>query len=517
MEVLPLTTFELLLIGLIVIGSAKFISMVYRQCSYWKNSKVPYVWAFPVFGTAWRLLFQRISFRDYCTFIYNYYSDVRYVGVMDFATPTVVIKDPELIREIGVKSFEHFPNHRSFVTEEMDPIFGKNLFSLKDERWKIMRNILSPSFTTSKIKFMFNLVSNCSRDFVNYLHDHPDCCSMVEAKNIFTRYTNDVIATVALGISVNSMKDPDNELYKKGLDVSRFSGVFRLIKFMLFRLNPHLTRMVGFTFLSQATSKFFWDLITETVRTRRKQRIIRPDMIHLLMQAKNSDEITSSEMSIDYIVAQAFIFFLAGFDTVSTVLSHTIYELALHQDIQERLREEVDRYLIEGNGEISYESLSKMEYMEMVISESLRMHPATMLTDRLCTQQFQLPPAGPGYNSVTVHPGENIWFPIYTLHHDPKYFSDPEKFDPERFNKENMHKIDPYAYIPFGVGPRKCIGNRFALMEVKVLLVHLIQKFVIKPNERTSVPLVYKKGSFTLAPQDGFWFTLEKRNSLTVD
>ncbi|CAL7948655.1 unnamed protein product [Xylocopa violacea] len=514
MEVLPLTTFELLLTALIVIGSAKFISIVYRRCSYWKNNKVPHVWAFPVFGSAWRVLFQRISLRDYSMFIYNYHSDVRYFGVMDFATPTVVIKDPELIKEIGVKSFEHFPNHRSFVTEEMDPVFGKNLFSLKDDRWKIMRNTLSPSFTNSKMKFMFNLVSNCSHEFVNYLYDHPDCCSMVEAKNIFTRYTNDVIATVALGISVNSLKDPDNELYKKGIDVSTFSGIFRLMKFMLFRLNPRLTRMVGFRFLSRATSRFFWNLISETVKTRREQRIIRPDMIHLLMQARDSNETTSSEGNIDDIVAQAFIFFLAGFDTVSTVMCHAIYELALHQDVQERLREEVDRYLFEENGEISYESLSKMEYMEMVISESLRMHPPTVLIDRLCSEKFQLPPAGPGYNSVTVYPGENIWFPTFPLHRDPKYFSDPEKFDPERFNIENARNINPYVYIPFGVGPRKCIGNRFALMEIKILLVHLVQKFVIKPNERTSVPLVYKKGSFTLTPQNGFWLTLEKRNSI---
>ena len=512
MEVLFLSTFELLFISLIIITSAKLILIIYQQFTYWKKNKVPYIQGGPIFGTVWRVIFRRITFPDYCMFVYNYYPDVRYIGVMDFATPTVVIRDPELINEIGVKSFKHFPNHRSFVSEEMDPIFGKNVFSLKDDRWREMRNSLSPFFTGNKMRFMFELVSKCSNDFVSYLYEHSEFHSMVELKDIFTRYGNDVIATVAFGINVNSLKNPDNEFYKRGIDISSFSGTLRLIKFMLFRLNPRLTRMAGLRFLSRATANFFWNVISETVTARKTRGIVRPDMIHLLMQVKDLKE-PSYRLTIDDIVAQAFIFFLAGFDTVSTLLCYVVYELALHQDIQQKLREEVDCYLEKENGEISYEAMSKMEYMEMVISETLRMHPPSLIVDRVCAKKFELPAAAPGYQSVTVYPNDNIWIPVHAIHRDSKYFPDPEKFDPERFSNENKSTINPYTYIPFGVGPRKCIGNRFALMETKLLIIRLLEKFIIKPNEKTTIPIVYKKVDFTPASKHGFWLTLEKRNS----
>ncbi|XP_076173802.1 cytochrome P450 9e2-like [Ptiloglossa arizonensis] len=505
-------SFKLLVIALITVGLAKFISMLHRQYSYWKKRRVPYIWAMPVFGTGWRIFIRRISFPDYAKFIYNYYPNVKYVAVMDFATPTIVIRDPELIREITIKNFENFPDHQSFINEEVDPIFGRNVFSLRGERWREMRNTLSPSFTASKMRFMFELVSKCSKEFVDYLYDHPDFSSSMEAKDAFTRYTNDVIATVAFGISVNSLEDRDNEFYMKGADATKFGGFLRLLKFMLFRMSPRLSRIIGLSFLSSDTASFFHRVVSETVKTRDEQNIIRPDMIHLLMQARDKEKPTSQQMTIGDIIAQAFIFFLAGFDTSSTLMCYIVHELAINPDIQEKLRKEVDRYMAEGNGEISYEALSKMEYMEMVTSEALRKYPPVVFIDRLCAQKFELPSAGPGYNSVIVHPTDTVWFPVYALHHDPKYFPDPKKFDPERFSEENKSNIVPYTYMPFGLGPRKCIGNRFALMETKILMAHLLHRFHLKPTEKTKIPIVFSKAQFSLHSDDGFWIGLEKRN-----
>ena len=430
---------------------------------------------------------------------------------MDFSTPGVVIRDPVLIREIAIKNFEHFPDHQSFINEKIDPIFGKNVFSLRGERWKEMRSTLSPSFTASKMRFIFELVSKCSQEFVNYLYNHPEFSSSMEAKDAFTRYTNDTIATVAFGISVNSLRDRENEFYKKGADATNFGGLFRLMKFLLFRMNPRLTRMAGFSFLSRDTASFFKRVVFETVKARDEQNIVRPDMIHLLMEARDKEKLVSRQMTIDDITAQAFIFFLAGFDTSSTLMCYIVHELAINPDIQEKLRQEIDRYMQEGNGEISYEALSRMKYMEMVTSEALRKYPPLVLIDRLCARKFQLPPAGPGYNSVTVHPDNVVLFPVYALHHDPKCFPEPEKFDPERFSDENKDKIDPYTYLPFGLGPRKCIGNRFALMETKILIAHLLHRFYLKCTEKTKIQVEFSKKNFSITPDGGFWIGLEKR------
>lgn len=429
---------------------------------------------------------------------------------MNVIFPAVLIRDPDLIRDVAVKYFDHFTDRYNFVNEEIEPLFGNSVSLLRGERWKEMRNILSPSFTASKMRFMFELVSKCSQDFVDYLVEHPEYSSFIDAKDAFTRYTNDVIFTVAFGINVNSLKDRNNECFVRGKTV--FNDIFgSIFKLLVINTCPSLAKMIGMKVITPATTSFFRRTISDALKTRREQGIVRPDMLHLLMQAKDKD--SETELTVDDIISQAFTFFLAGFDSSSTMMCFMTYELALNPDIQEKLRNEVDQCFDETNGEINYETLSKMEYMDMVVSETNRKHTFAVFIDRVCTQEFELPPAEPGYNSVVIKPGDCVWFPVYALHHDPKYFPDPEKFDPERFNEQNKGNILPYTYLPFGVGPRQCIGNRFALMEIKILMVHLLRKFVIKPNEKTPIPLVFEKANFALAPVGGWWVSLEKRKS----
>ncbi|XP_014488265.1 PREDICTED: uncharacterized protein LOC106751726 [Dinoponera quadriceps] len=504
--------FALLLTTLFAIGVLKLVVVLYHVYTHWKKRGVPYIPAVPNLGSPWILLFRRMSFPDFNKHIYNYDPNAKYIGMMDIATPLVVLRDPELIKDVIVKDFEHFTDHPPFVTEEFDPLFGKNVFALCGDRWKEMRNTLSPSFTASKMKVMFELVSRCSHEFTEYLADHPELRSSIDTKDAFRRYATDVIATSAFGISVNSMKERSNEFFIRGMEASNFSSFVPVLKFMLFRTTPRLMKALGMHFFSSATSQFFKRIVAETIKIREEQGIVRPDMIHLLMQARDKEGRSSvHDMTLDDIVSQAFIFFLAGFDTSSTIMCFLVHELAVHRDIQDRLYEEIERHLAEGNGEISYELMSKMTYLDMVVSEALRKYPPVPIIDRICVKSYKLSPSKPGCKSVIIEPTSIIWIPAYALHHDPNYFPDPSKFDPERFSDENKDNIVPYTYMPFGLGPRMCIGNRFALMEVKLLVVHLLQKFIFKATEKTVDPIVFDKSLFALHPDGGFWISLEKR------
>ncbi|XP_011705626.1 PREDICTED: cytochrome P450 9e2-like, partial [Wasmannia auropunctata] len=257
-------------------------------------------------------------------------------------SPAVLLRDPELIRDVLVKNFEHFPDHRSFLDESVEPLFTKNIFSLRGDRWREMRNTLSPSFTASKMKFMFDLLSKCSHDFVNYLVDHPELCHEIESKGTFRRYTTDVIATAAFGISVNSMRDRDNEFYVKGMETNKFF-VSRpaMAKYIFLRMFPWLAKSIGLTFFPSATYKFYKKIVEETIRARQEQDIVRPDMIHLLMQSRDKKSDNGDEITLDVIVSQAFFFFFAGFDTASVLMCFIAHELAVNPNIQNRLREEV--------------------------------------------------------------------------------------------------------------------------------------------------------------------------------
>ncbi|KAJ8916091.1 hypothetical protein NQ315_004457 [Exocentrus adspersus] len=210
------------------------------------------------------------------------------------------------------------------------------------------------------------------------------------------------------------------------------------------------------------------------------------------------------------VVAQAMIFFLAGFDSVSTLMCFTTYELAANPDIQDRLRQEVMTTLDECGGKITYEGLLKMKYLDMVVSEVLRKWPSTLATDRLCLKPYTINPALPDEQPLHLEEGSILMIPIYGMHHDQEYFPNPDRFDPDRFNDENKDNIKPYTYFPFGLGPRNCIGSRFALLENKVLMFYILMYFEIVPVERSRIPVQLSKTSINLTAEGGFWFGLKR-------
>lgn len=145
------------------------------------------------------------------------------------------------------------------------------------------------------------------------------------------------------------------------------------------------------------------------------------------------------------------------------------------------------------------------------VLEILRKFPVQIATDRLSTKPYVLQPTTENETPVLIEVGTAIIIPTYALHHDPEYFPDPEKFDPERFSDENKQNIKPYAYQPFGIGPRSCIASRFAIMEIKLVFFHLLSKFELVPVEKTRIPLVYKKTMMTLSSEYGFWLGLKRK------
>ncbi|XP_043480618.1 cytochrome P450 9e2-like [Leptopilina heterotoma] len=499
------TTMLLLLIFIVIISVLFFI----RFQNYWtRKGLIPHVQPVPFFGNTLPVLFRRThTISEYICETYNLFPTARYVGGMQFHTPIIILRDPDLIRDMCIKYFDYLPDHMGLFPENTDPLFGKNLFVLRGDKWREMRNALSPSFTGSKMKFIFKLIYECSTNFVQYFLDNPEVTNSVNVKDCFSRYTIDVIATSAFGITVNSVKDRDNEFHRHGVEAADFSGIGRGLKIMLARYCTTFMKFIGEPILSRSTTRFFKTIIQQTVKKRKELNINRPDMINFIIEACQNED--GKELSNDDIVGHAFMFLLAGFATSATVMGFLAHELAVNPKIQEKQRNEVDQFTKE-NDEITYDTLSKMKYLDMVISETLRKYPPNAMMDRLCAKKFTLPKSTPDSEEYTIEPNSLIWLPIYALHHDPKYFPDPEKFSPERFSDENKDNINPYTYIPFGVGPQKCIGNRFALMEIKILFVHLLKNFILEREERTRHPIKFEKGFLVIAKGE-LWIKFTRR------
>jgi cytochrome P450 family 9 len=527
----------ILIIIIIVIAIALGCYKIVDSHKYWIRKGV--VQGKPMFllGDTWGILIRKYSAPELNLQLYNIIPNARYCGIYQFLLPTLLIRDPDLIKQITVKDFDHFVDHRGFVPTESDPLLGKSLFSLSGMKWREMRSTLSPSFTSSKVKYLFSIISQNGEQFVKHFQEQDKDVVTVEMRDVITKFTNDVIANSVFGFDCNSLKEPNNEFYVRGKEATDFKSFRKIFVFMGSILIPQLIKLFKISFFSEKMITFFTKIVKENIYSREKHGVVRPDMINLLLQARKPNfkyeqsqslpdtgfatveeseigqdqKLSKKDITDEDITAQAFIFFFAGFDSVSSLLCFMSHELAVNQDVQEKLMQEVDDTWNECDGKITYEALMSMKYMDMVVSETLRKWPNAIATDRICTKPYTIEPKSPNEKPLRLEVNDNVLISMYAIHRDPQYYPDPDRFDPERFSDENKSKIHPYTYLPFGTGPRSCIGSRFALMETKVLFFHLLSSFEIVPVEKTQIPIRFSRKAINMSVEKGFWVGFQKR------
>ncbi|KAG6461811.1 hypothetical protein O3G_MSEX012878 [Manduca sexta] len=410
--------------------------------------------------------------------LYQTFSNDRFIGRYEMMRPTVILRDLELIKKVAIKDFEYFIDHRAVVDDTVDPLFGRNLFSLKGQEWKEMRSTLSPAFTSSKMRGMVPFMIDVNKQMIGVLKKKIQTSENnyvdIECKDVTTRYANDVIASCAFGVKVDSHTDEDNEFYTKGRSTANF-GFRRILVFLGYASFPKLMKKLNISLFSNETTQFFKNLVLSTMKEREDRNIFRPDMIHLLMEAKKGkltyDEKTTDKADTGFatveesdigkktvnrvwsdtdLVAQATLFFVAGFETISSAMSFILHELAVNPDIQEKLYAEIMENEANTNGKFDYNSIQNLTYLDCVISEALRLWPPAVGLDRMCVRDYNMGRANEkSKKDFIIRKGEGIVVPVYSIHHDPEYFPEPYKFDPDRFSEENKHNIKPMTYIPF--------------------------------------------------------------------
>lgn len=194
-----------------------------------------------------------------------------------------------MIKRIAIKDFDHFENHRAFFDEKTDRLWSNTLFFMQNEKWRQMRATLSPAFTGSKMRQMFDLISVCADDVVKHFLAKAENGEKInlEMKDFFARYTTDVIATCAFGLKINSFEDENNEFYLNGKILFNFTGFKQAAKFIFTYMMPALARMLDISYADSRVSKIFKHTILNTMEVRKKNKIHRPDMINILMQIRD--------------------------------------------------------------------------------------------------------------------------------------------------------------------------------------------------------------------------------------
>lgn len=241
----------------------------------------------PFIGAQYKVLLGFQSLSDGFRELYRRFPGERFVGIYELGgRPVYMIRDPELIKKISIRDFDHFVNHMTDVHEKSDPLLGKTMFIMRDQRWKDMRSTLSPAFTGSKMRLMFGLIVGVADRFCEHLRSQTTAktTTMFELKNLFTRFTSDVIASCAFGIDTESIKDKNNEFYRTGETISQFGLI-------LFGYNtiPAIMNFLKVRVINDRDTTFFRKLVKENIAYREKHKIVRNDMIDLLIEAKKGN------------------------------------------------------------------------------------------------------------------------------------------------------------------------------------------------------------------------------------
>ncbi|XP_065216834.1 uncharacterized protein LOC135843031 [Planococcus citri] len=460
---------------------------------------------------------------------YENFPTERFAGVYNLHKPKIIIRDPELIRMMLVKDFFYFQDRGVTVSKEIEPV-AYNLITMSGDEWRNLRVKLTCTFSSGKMKTMFCLMNACANDIKPALTKYYKDNVAFEAKDICARFTTDVIGSCTFGIDTHSLLDPESDFRNMGKSIFQYRWQ-AIIRTIIPSMPVWLIKALKMEFFPRKVNDYFMKLAKDMIEYREKNNISRGDFLDLLIAMKNHKELeklkdeqddvdlakflaqigdkfvkNDVEMNIETIAAQCFLFFIAGFDNSSSALAFMLFGLALHPQMQEKVRNEIWSILDTNDGEFTYDMMKKMPYLEMIIAETFRKYPLRAILFRKCTQNYKIPES-----EAVIREGTNIVIPLLGLHHDPKYYKNPDKFDPEHFSAEAKLIRPHFTYLPFGDGPRMCIAERFARMQVFVGAVYLLKDFIFEISSETKTPLEILPTGGGLMVKGGIWMKCRPR------
>ncbi|CAL1679333.1 unnamed protein product [Lasius platythorax] len=492
------------LVSLILIALVVLYFYLTKNYNYWQKRKVPCAnGVLPGVGHFWDLITMKTTLSECCRKIYNNNRNYSMVGVYNLRSPTLMVLEPKLVKTMMQTNFTNFHENGVKIDPDLDPLLANNPFFTSGEKWITGRKRLTYAFSSMRLKILLESVKQVCKQFENYLDKKLSKVGKIELelKDLFARFTAQVVSGAGFGVDglcFNEEKEKES-FYAMGKSFLEPSVVNNII-FMFVFLLPSLGKIFRTSLLPKRADRFFRTVIADVMKQRRTEKIHRNDFLQLMAELERME---GSKIDLDVLASYAVTFFIDGYETSSIVLSFVGFQLASHPDVQAKLRKEVLSVLDKYDGVITYDALKDMTYMDQVISESQRVVPTMGFLTKNCTEEFELR----GSDGLACHilPRMEILIPVHGLQEDPRYWEHPEVFDPERFGPERKHSIERFAFLPFGEGPRICVGMRMAQLQIKACLATFLRKYSLELSPKTRTPLKMIPSSFFAAADGGLW------------
>jgi len=415
----------------------------------------------------------------------------KYGDIFSLSLPlnrVVVISNPEYARYVLLDNNKNY--RKSLAYELLKMLLGNGLLTSEGEFWKKQRKLVQPAFHKRKLEAMADMMVDRARHWVDRLMVHADTDRAFDISPEMTALTLDVISKAIFSSGVEEKADMVGEQIT-------LLNEYAIVKLnQPFRLPPMIP--TPFNVRERKAIKLLDEVIYDIIDNRRKEGVSKDDLLSMLLDAR--DEETGEAMDNTQLRDEIMTIFVAGNETSSNALSWIIYLLSQNPEAEAKMIAEIDG-LLDAGTPLTFNNISQFHYVKMVIEEGMRIYPPAWSVGRRNYEEDEIG----GYR---IMKDTNVLIPIMYFHHSAKYWDEPAKFKPERFAPETRNQIDRFVYFPFGGGPRLCIGNNFAMMEMQIILIIFYRnfKFRCKPGFTPEPdPLI------TLRPKNGMEMKIEKR------
>jgi len=392
----------------------------------------------------------------------------------------MVTSNPEVVRHVLQTNNKNYVKDLAYRKLKM--ALGNGLLMNEGESWMAQRRLAQPAFYKKRLEGLFDTMVETTERFISQFEQHRGGASSINITSEMNSVTSDVALDTLLG----------GNRYGENLDIQQ--TISRSQKYIVRRIRyPWAAPMM---YLNGRHRQFQNDLnrfdkiIYDTIDQHRERNT--GDENHLLsMLLEARDEDTGEQMNNQQLRDELITIYVAGHETSANALSWTWYLLTQHPDIYQGLKDEVRNTL--GNRRPTLTDLRALPYARQVMDEAMRLYPPAWTMGREALSEDEA-------NGYPIPKSGMVFVSIYNLHRDERYWKNPDQFDPDRFTPERTKQRHRGVYMPFGLGPRMCIGNNFALMEIQLIIMMIVQRFDFELD--TTHPVV-PEALITLRPKHG--------------
>nr|XP_050868883.1 cytochrome P450 4C1-like [Vespula vulgaris] len=474
---------------------------------YNKIKRFPGPKAYPIIGNAYMFLGNIEDITNQFLKISKYYQSLWRIWLG--TKLLIMVDDPKYIENI-LRSTDVI--EKSDEYDHLKIAMGDGLFSAPASKWKGHRKLLKEAFLNKNIHSHMNVFNNHSINLMEKLDSLVG--EDIDVGNYVYRCVLDIIYDGMLDIKVNTLTNPDSKL-AESIECGTHILAVRIFKLWLHADIFFYNTAIGKKFQKCLS---YMDNITSNIMKKKKESISRNNInqeltkensvqhprvfLDLLFESSHEEGKYSQQDIRDEINTMI----IAGSDTTTTTISFVFLMLASFPDIQNEVYEELNQIYGSNNPKyalISHDDTKRMKLLERVIKETLRLFPIGPVIGRKVTKDIEVE------QNLTIPKGSSLLFWIFKLHRNKKYWNEPLKFDPNRFLSGNVH---PHSFLPFGIGARSCLGQTFAMLEMKMIIATILRRFIIKIDRPVVIEDIALKLDITLKPAKPIVLQFERRN-----